>query len=489
MEERGNSDELISSLKRQKNCSESSTKEGPDWISGLPDSVLIHIISLLPMKDAVKTGTLSRRWDYLWTSVQNLDFRDPNYWDEDVNGLVDFINHTLILYNGSKIQKFQVGIEFNDWLSSHVDIWIRFAIRKNVEELDIEFWGGEDADPFDSDSYMLPQYLYTNSSFTKLRLGFCSFRPHGLICWRSLKNLSLACLQLSENLIQDILSGSPLLEILDLNECSGLNNLHITSPSLKILIVRDTCDIPNSDLVLEISAPNLKSLRIVGFMYRLCRVMNLPSLIEASLNFKVMSDHEDRYDEGYCKMLKVILENLCHVKDLTIGAWCIQILSIWEVKILPSPSSKRQSLTLDTYLNKWDLPGIASLLKSSPDLETLVLNRTSPYSTQFQFDREFLDAYDFDGGNYWNLQKPISQCLLHHLKTVKVIGFGAGNHEMELIQFLLKNAMVLEKMVIYTHTFVHQIWRKLFMPEELLDIAQKMLSFPRASPHAVILFS
>ncbi|KAF8391416.1 hypothetical protein HHK36_023721 [Tetracentron sinense] len=229
--------------------------------------------------------------------------------------------------------------------------------------------------------------------------------------------------------------------------------------------------------------------------------------------------------EGYHNILREALEKLHYVMDLTIGCWCIQhlgvvyssnkcikalkthtieefcrltwrasrhsklgevlVLSTWELKILPSPSSKCKCLTLDPCLNNWDLAGIANLLRSSPDLETLVVDMAFPRSPLF----DSLVLNGFGGENYWKSTKPFFQCLLQNLKTVRIVGFISRRGEMDLVQFLLKHAMVLEKMMIYSKRLAHLKWRKCFKPEELLEFTQMILSFPRASPHAVILFS
>jgi hypothetical protein len=43
-------------------------------LSNLPEAILLHILSLLPTKDAARTSGVSKRWEYLWASMPNLVF-------------------------------------------------------------------------------------------------------------------------------------------------------------------------------------------------------------------------------------------------------------------------------------------------------------------------------------------------------------------------------------------------------------------------------
>ncbi|KAM4114711.1 hypothetical protein ACJW30_04G090100 [Castanea mollissima] len=49
-----------------------------DRISWLPDEILISILSLLTMKEAIKTSVLLLRWKYLWLFPDTLYFDNPD---------------------------------------------------------------------------------------------------------------------------------------------------------------------------------------------------------------------------------------------------------------------------------------------------------------------------------------------------------------------------------------------------------------------------
>ena len=89
-----------------------------DCISWLPDEILISILSLLTVKEAIKTSVLSHRWKCLWSFTDTLDFDDPDT-TQDIDAekekmkierkkFVKSVNHILKLYEVSTIDKFRV---------------------------------------------------------------------------------------------------------------------------------------------------------------------------------------------------------------------------------------------------------------------------------------------------------------------------------------------------------------------------------------------
>ena len=70
---------------------------------------------------------------------------------------------------------------------------------------------------------------------------------------------------------------------------------------------------------------------------------------------------------------------------------------------------------------------------------------------QFHFDQNFLNSYDI-GEDYWTSQRRTFSCFSLNLRTIVIFcleEYMFGNkHELALVEFLLMNASVLEKMVI-----------------------------------------
>ncbi|KAF3949852.1 hypothetical protein CMV_024325 [Castanea mollissima] len=160
------------------------------------------------------------------------------------------------------------------------------------------------------------------------------------------------------------------------------------------------------------------------------------------------------------------------------------IVSIMPVKHLPSPLSKCQCLTIVSRMEKWSLPGIGILLQSSPYVETLNIDHSFSYVTSLGY---LVSRYD--EVNHWKSKEIYFKFLLRCLKSIKIEFFGFEGRTKEfifLVQFLLKNAKVLEKMVITGAVSMQNPSHNMLL--KFLRVAQKLLSFPRSSPCAVVMF-
>ncbi|KAL8475961.1 hypothetical protein ACS0TY_028574 [Phlomoides rotata] len=213
---------------------------------------------------------------------------------------------TLLLWNGTKILKFELTIEdiFDFSLTSDIDLWMRFVVENKVEELKIDFlMYSDDMMYWDVDLdlvmnskkyiYWAPQCLNSCSSLRKLSLLGCNLRIHGPPLWNQLKSLIIDGYCFSESLIDGIMLGSPQLEVFELRLMESYENLNIRSTSLKRLKIDKFLLFDNDPLslntVLKIWCPNLETLMISGVLY--CKCL----FTDVTLDFE--DHHYNRVDE------------------------------------------------------------------------------------------------------------------------------------------------------------------------------------------------
>ncbi|GLT45602.1 hypothetical protein SLA2020_194230 [Shorea laevis] len=482
-----------------------------DRISNLPDSIIHHILSFLLAEDAVKTGVLSKRWMYLWTCAPKLTFRhNPHHLGFSRQRFFRFVHKTLFFYSSSKMEKFELDFDYmfsgmsRDHLDALVQMWLHFVIGRLVEELSLKFCRSNDY-CYHNYQYRIPQFVFNSSSLTKFSTSKCYYAPNGQICWTSLKVLTIGHAELSNDVLQKILAGSPMLKYLKLHACWVITGIYISSSSvLEYLEVRRCEHITridassNSSLeklvlkemrndedeednnVIEISCPNLKSVEISGCWFqKICRLLDVSSLINACLTFELEVSQFD-----YIDIPKELLEKIKHVKKITLGSYCVQVLSLLEFRGLPSPlsGSSCECLTLNTNLNEWYPFGLAHLLHCFATLQKLVIDMTiiSEESPEDVFPENYLERVK-------SVKRTFS-CLLEHLETIEITGFRSYQNEpddLPLVSFLLGNASVLKEMVIHLGCKVSEF--NLAGKAKHSDLIQKLQSFPRSSPHAVVL--
>ncbi|XP_052483075.1 F-box/LRR-repeat protein At3g59190 [Gossypium raimondii] len=256
-----------------------------DRLSELPDHVILHIMSFLPIKEAVRTCLLSTRWKDLFTSISNIELDGVLRNKALRNRFMKFSDGFLSLRKDISVDRFRLccgpGIDHRK-----INEWILYAVRHGVRELDLIFQSRS----FETRHFTELEFtVFTCKTLLTLRL----FNLPSLVltipthcCLPKLKVLHLTFLKFSDDeSIRRLLSSCNSLEELLVQSCelSNLNKLSVCHPTLKRLTINGGHIDPICEL--EINTPNLVCF---DFGYFYCEetrlsLINLNSLSEARI--------------------------------------------------------------------------------------------------------------------------------------------------------------------------------------------------------------
>ncbi|XP_049391052.1 F-box protein At5g03100-like [Solanum stenotomum] len=492
-----------------------------DRISSLPDELLIKILSCSATKDAYTTCILSKRWLYLWTSIRNFSFANTNYREN----FTSFVNYILSRSVSPKIQKFELDYSYCDVESRwQITEWLNFAATRKVEHLLL--WSTD----LITSPFPLPQSFCECSSLITLAIVLGRFNfDDTVIAWKSLKSLKLGNFLIDDYKIAKILSGCPVLEDMELHDLVVLNGPHrleFMSSKLNTLKLNGQWLINDGSLrCVEIFAPYIQHLEISGGLYDLkCILVDVSAVVTAKLAFNIMciKDINDNYglhfdpEEDSCSGYHQFFRSLVHgylltfrnVKELTIGTWLTEVLCMLLFKGTVLPEMKCKYLTLELHVKRFNLYGVAGLLRASSHVETLNINiytealdiegRDIDLSTKSLEDThchfelsDLVKGDDIDLQNWIlfgfpNLKNvtiinsPGERCFKDHFKQ----GF---DKLLKLSEFLLNNATVLEKFVI-SKGIMCKICSTNCVSTFLSQLAEKLFCCPRSSTNCVIIY-
>ncbi|XP_061340751.1 F-box/FBD/LRR-repeat protein At1g13570 [Gastrolobium bilobum] len=417
---------------------------GTDLISDLPQSIIESILNQLPIRDAVKTSILSRKWRYKWASITQLVFDEkcvPLCNDRDVveKSIVKFITRLLFLHQGP-IHKFHIK---NLDLQScpEIDQWILFLSRNDLKELVLELGEGE--------FFRIPSCFFSCKKLTRMELSRCELDPplnfKGFGC---LKSLNLHQVLIFPDALESLISSSPLLESLSLSYFDSL--------------------------ALKIRAPNLKYLYLEG-EFKDIYLGDSPLLVEISVSMYMPDDIAELFEHfeqsSNCNFVK-FLGGVPNLESLVGRIYFTKYLSIgndpWHLPIMYN-NLKTVELYEVNFEDMKEILVVLRLITSSPNLKELHISASSNTTTA-------TDTPDFD---FWEKECP-SDPTLSHLKVVKLTEMTGVPPELAFVKFLLGCSPVLE-----TLSFSPCI----FDPEIELKMLLELVKFRRASTRAEIAFA
>jgi hypothetical protein len=318
---------VIQKPQKKQKLSEKDIDGNIKSLGSLPEEVLRHILSFLPTRDAIRTSVLSKRWEFLWVSIPNLDFeRDTSYDRRLVERelLMNFVDRALCLRDSSVIKRFTLccDVLFD---ASRVCTWISTALSHNVQELNIDI---RDFDVV----FSLPSCLFTCKTLTSLYLNMWSYilKLPTTICFSNLKILTIKDVTFSnEYLTQQLFSGLPVLEELKLEDCSWGDLKFVTIAarklhSLSIFNMWGLHDIESSGelCLVMILGNSLKEFYYKGFMYAEYCLYNSLSVEKADI---VTKSEYDRKPANIARFLWNLLIGLSSVKLLRLSSDMVKV--------------------------------------------------------------------------------------------------------------------------------------------------------------------
>ncbi|CAL9232310.1 unnamed protein product [Arabidopsis halleri] len=270
-----------------------------DRISGLPDEVLVKILSFAPTKVAVSTSILSKRWEFLWMWLTKLEFGGKLYSESDFNSLQCFLDRNLPLHRAPVIGSFRLVLSDSNLRPEAVKMWVLVVVSRYVRELKIY--------SSQKKQNILPSSLYTCKSlvFLKLDGGILLDVPR-MVCLPSLKTLELKdVIFFSDASLQRLLSNCPVLEdlLVALYYHENMEKLTVIVPSLHrlSLFIWYNCEF-------FIDTPSLEYFKLVDRNNRHSYLIeNMPKLAEAYVSVTFAD-------------IKSLIGSITSVKRLTISS-------------------------------------------------------------------------------------------------------------------------------------------------------------------------
>ncbi|WJX85633.1 hypothetical protein P8452_68055 [Trifolium repens] len=430
-----------------------------DCISKLPDKILSYILTMLSMKDLLKTSILSRRWCKLWGLRKDLYFDINNvlgseeelikhgylidansrYVDLKVSRdeFVKRVDQFLKNFPGTKIDSFLLSFNLNFEQSSIIDQWISFAIAKGVEKINLLFLR-KPFIPLD-ERYKFSFDLFSKTDASNLKHlhlenchlchpSNCDFEP-----FKNLRSLSLLSVKVDEIFIENLLSNCQLLEELSLVDCEFKSSTpKIISSSLCHLNVSKCCKVSSNNVTTFIELMLVDCLKLTSLECSRNDLSTLNTNQTGSLNInshvlkRIKFCIEEYFDafalcETFPELEVMHLEIYPMVMPLLIIAQPFKHLTQLDCFIYFS----------DTINEECGLMLILNFFQASPLLQKLSVMITDP--VLFEIDKNIRDIGVFS----------------HNEVKVIELGGCVGNwYEIEFVMNVLKYAPKLEQIVL-----------------------------------------
>lgn len=222
----------------------------------MPDSILICILSQLPVKDAVKTSTLCHILRHLWKYISNLDFDGfekmrslhlSGVFDlqPEVTKYLSWVNRVIKSSLSPDLGLFRLCFHITCHHSDKIDRFLEFAADRGVRVLDLNLY---------TTGNSLELYLYASKFAPPPQYAFPSLRPSFVPRIKLLRSLCL----------REVGVNAEQLELL-LSECRPLETVQVLgSMTLTDLMVAGDLPLRLKHLHISWCSPVFKGIELLA---------------------------------------------------------------------------------------------------------------------------------------------------------------------------------------------------------------------------------
>ncbi|KAG5234735.1 F-box family protein [Salix suchowensis] len=419
---------LIRKTKRKKLKAGKETDCAGKSISNLPEEVLEHIVSFLPIHEAIRTSILSKKWQNLWKSTPNLSFDGRDSPKRKL--FMDFVERVLVLRGPSNIETFRLSCEAKDD-QSRIGTWISAAVNRNVKDLYLVLSDIES-------SFVFPRCLFNCKTLTEFEIDMLFIlKLPSSISLPCLKILSLRQVTFIDDQSTQQLFSLPNLVELEIYECNWKNLVWVTicAPKLQQLAIYESLESTPANsggCHVRIFRTHLAHFSCCGTLSNeFC--LDESSVVETFIFLN--SDGDRRPRETACRSYK-LLEGISSVKTLYLTTDVVDVLDhASDLLAFPLEFRNLTSLIFESDELNLHSAGFWHIIYNSPNLRSLYFSDVglSKVPSNCQEDGT-LD--------------PAPLCFLSCLHFIEVSNFRGGEKAIDAVGFLLKNATALDQMSI-----------------------------------------
>ncbi|KAL6629125.1 hypothetical protein ACP70R_028890 [Stipagrostis hirtigluma subsp. patula] len=417
-------------------------------LSDLPMDILHSIISRLPIREAVRTSTLSKHWKHVWCSRTNLkfSFKSMVYKKGSMVPRSSISEHVFIRrvdavlkqHSGRGVERMEVDFSpLHSEHAEHIDGWVKFAIASKANQLVLDFGGQYPG----KEPYSFPFQLFdaTNGSYLQyMKLGSVSLKqPASIKVFLNLKKLDLVDVNVTDDELKAMLFNCNVVEFIGISRCRMLTCVHTPHPldHLKHL------HISNCPLLQRIELSyGLITVEYEGLLIPLAPPSTLRHVSIKSLDIRSALAYIFTGLPSTLPLLEMLTLRCYELKRATLLNKPPNFPNLRHLRLELNFVSVRKRST--------DALDLAHLLEAAPLLENLEVHMWMDYKLQ----------------RYHKCHGELRSLPPHphaHLKLVNITGFYGQKDQLELALHILRNSNMLEAMKIDPRPMIAAINYKL----------------------------